>query len=129
MTAQQYRDRRTAGQCVQCCKQAEVRNGRAMALCASCGQKRRDYDKLYGKPELEDEAILYPAEPKRAPYKADLPPMPPVPEKCPRCQGFVLTQHQETRCLSCGWYLHPEPMPLEELDTRKIGAQLPVVQG
>ncbi len=26
---------------------------------------------------------------------------------CPRCQGFVLMQFEETRCLSCGWYDNP----------------------
>ncbi len=30
--------------------------------------------------------------------------------KCPRCQGLVVTQYGETRCLICAWYLN-EPLP------------------
>ena len=134
MTAQEYRDRRNKGQCVQCCKQAEVRHGRAMALCASCGQKRREYDKVYGAPELDNEAIAYPAEPKRAPYKSDsLPPMPPVPVRCPKCSGCLLTEQDEgggpyiPRCLNCGKRILPTPIPLEEIDLMKSGPVLPVV--
>ena len=26
---------------------------------------------------------------------------------CPRCHGCVITQYEETRCLSCGWYDNP----------------------
>jgi hypothetical protein len=26
---------------------------------------------------------------------------------CPRCKGFVMTQHEETKCLNCAWYYHP----------------------
>lgn len=33
---------------------------------------------------------------------------------CPRCQGFVITQYEETRCLLCGWILNvpvADPIP------------------
>lgn len=32
---------------------------------------------------------------------------------CPRCQGFVLTLYDETRCILCDWYYSPpvEPDP------------------
>lgn len=64
-------------------------------------------------------------EPKRPPYQADRPAMPPIPARCHRCNGLVVTAYEETRCLSCGWYL--QPLPLPQQPTMKSGPQLPKV--
>jgi hypothetical protein len=37
---------------------------------------------------------------------------------CPRCHGLVISQYEDTRCLICGWYQHPEPVPLKEYPNR-----------
>ena len=63
-------------------------------------------------------------EPKRPPYQADRPSMPPVPTRCHRCNGLVVTAYEETRCLSCGWYLQPLPLP-QKPTMAKYGAKLP----
>ena len=66
-------------------------------------------------------------QPPRPPYQADwMPVTPPIPDQCPRCHGFVLTQYDETKCLNCAWYLTPEPLP-QEPDMMKYGAMLPSV--
>lgn len=53
-------------------------------------------------------------EPPRAPYQSDYRPvMPPRPDKCPRCSGFLYTaqlewgEPVETKCVMCGWRLNP----------------------
>jgi|CXWL01.1.fsa_nt_gi hypothetical protein len=77
-------------------------------------------------PEESLKACYSKPEPKRAPYRADRPAMPPIPARCPRCQGYVLTQYNETKCLNCAWYLQPLPLP-QEPTMAKSGAQLPQV--
>ena len=68
----------------------------------------------YGKPE-----------PPRGPYVSDYQPVyPPVPPCCPRCRGLVLTMYGDTRCVCCGWYRQPLPLP-QEPDMMKSG---PVLQ-
>ena len=81
-------------------------------------------------PRIADTAINEAApckpEPPRAAYVADARPMPPIPKQCPRCHGLVVTAYDETRCVACGWYLHPLPLP-QEPTMMKSGASLPQV--
>ena len=81
-------------------------------------------------PRIADSAINEAApckpEPKRAPYRSDRPVMSQIPKCCYRCSGCVITQHGETRCISCGWYLMPVPLP-QEPTMAKSGASLPNV--
>ena len=81
-------------------------------------------------PRIADTAINEAApckpEPPRAAYVADARPMPPIPKQCPRCQGLVMTQYDETKCLCCGWYRQPIPLP-QEPTMMKSGANLPQV--
>lgn len=71
-----------------------------------------------------NEAYPGPPEPPRVPYQSDYQPVyPPIPAQCPRCQGCIVTQYEETRCLSCGWYLQPLPLP-QEPTMMKSGAVL-----
>ena len=82
-------------------------------------------------PQLPETAQLEPRpappEPPRANYVSDDEPvMPPIPKVCPRCQGFILTQYGETKCVPCGWYLQPGPLP-QEPTMMKSGASLPRV--
>jgi hypothetical protein len=73
------------------------------------------------------EAIGLRPEPPRGPYVSDYQPvMPPVPEKCPRCKGHIITQYGDSRCLNCGFYLCPLPLP-DAMETLKGGAKLPVI--
>ena len=123
-----YSQRRDAGVCVRCGKPSKVKdNGELAALCQEHLTMHRRYDKDNKVRADDPGALAHRPEAPRAPYKGDLPPMPPVPDKCPRCKGFILTQYEETRCINCAWYLLPEPIPLDEIDLMKGGPQLPVV--
>ena len=75
----------------------------------------------YGKPE-----------PKRPPYQADRPVLPPLPARCPKCAGCVVPEYQEyplpetVRCLNCGMRPRMHVLP-QEPTMMKSGAQLPRV--
>ena len=73
------------------------------------------------------EASAGPAEPPRPPYQSDYRPVyPPVPKCCPRCTGLIVTAYGDTKCLCCGWYRQPIPLP-QETNMMKSGASLPKV--
>lgn len=72
------------------------------------------------------EASAGPAEPPRAPYQGYRPVLPPIPDQCPRCCGLVVIEYEDVRCLCCGWYLQPIPLP-QETNMMKSGASLPKV--
>lgn len=68
----------------------------------------------YGKPE-----------PKRGPYVSDDQPVyQPVPDRCPRCRGLVVTSYHDTFCVCCGWHRQPLPLP-QEPTMKKSGPVLP----
>jgi hypothetical protein len=117
-----YHRRKAAGNCTRCGMPAWEG-----LLCETHIQMNRQFAKRK-KPDDSPDALPYQSEPKRAPYRSDKQPVwPPIPKCCPRCQGFVLTQHEESRCLNCSWYL--QPIPCDPIDTTKSGAVLPRVTG
>ncbi len=125
-----YYQRKEAGVCVRC---SGPRYGNTV-LCEPHLIESRSRRKAK-QPDDGPQAVPYQQEPPRAPYQADVVPvMPPIPDRCPRCNGFVLTQYSETRCLICAWYLSPiwPPLPPEnrgrKYEGSKTGAQLPCVQ-
>ncbi len=123
-----YYERKAAGVCVRC----EAPRCGSSVLC----EAHLNYSRSRRKAKAPDDApwaITSSVEPPRAEYKSESIVMPPIPDKCPRCSGFVLTQHGETRCLICAWYLQPimPPIPEEHRGNKtqhgKTGPQLPVV--
>ncbi len=114
-----YYERKAAGVCVRC---EAPRSGRSV-LC----EEHLNYSRSRRKAKAPDDApwaINSAVEPPREPYRSDKEPvMPPVPDKCPRCKGLVVTQYDETRCLPCGWYLQPVQISADPT----YGAQLPAV--
>jgi len=101
MNTTTYRARRDKGICVRC--ESATDGG---IYCAYHHRVQSEYEERKRMRRLEDART----EPKRDPYVSDaLPKMPPIPKVCPRCNGFILTQYDETRCLICAWYLQPEP--------------------
>ncbi len=119
-----YYIRKAAGVCVRC----EAKTSGSSVLC----EAHLNYSRSRRKAKAPDDApwaINSAVEPPRPAYVSDkLPPMPPVPDKCPRCSGFLITQYGDTRCIPCGFYLQPIwPAVPPENRGRKIGANLPVV--
>lgn len=118
-----YHRRKAAGNCVRCGMPAWSDD----MLCWTHYKAQLEQFKVrrkVKKPDDSPDALPYQQEPKRAAYVSDKQPVwPPIPDKCPKCTGFILTTYGESRCLNCAWYL--QPIPCEPIDTMKSGPVLP----